>query len=229
MPESTDRAVIFDMDGVLIDSYTPHYRSWVATCEPRGVSIDPERYRRLFGRSFGAFVAALCPHVTDPAAIDAWHAEKEECYRAIIEADFPAMPGAAELVTALDTAGFLLAIGSSGARGNVDCLCRKLSQGHRFRATVSSDDTSEPKPHPEVFLRCATALEVAPTRCAVIEDSIHGLRAARSAGMAAVGLTGTCPRATLETEADLVVDALDELGPEPLAGLIDAVTSGSRR
>lgn len=219
-------AVIFDMDGVLLDSYHAHWLSWVKSCADRGISITPEQYKGLFGRSFRAFADALSPRPLSDGDIHAWYDDKERQYREIITRDFPAMPGASDLIQALHAAGFLLGVGSSGPRGNVDCMLRHLPGAERFKATVSANETRNCKPHPEPFLTCAAALGVEPSCCVVIEDSTHGLKAARAAGMGAVGITGTCSEAELCAQADLVVTALSELTPERVA---DLVPSGSSR
>ena len=214
------RAVIFDMDGVLLDSYQAHWLSWAQSCSERGIGITPDQYKTLFGRSFRAFADALSPRPLSDDELRAWDADKEQKYRDIIERDFPAMPGATELILALHAAGFALGIGSSGPRENVECLLRRLPGADLFKATVSASDTRHFKPHPEPFLTCARMLNTAPARCVVVEDSIHGLTAARAAGMRAIGITGTCSEAELLPHADLVVAALRELTPERMAGLL---------
>ena len=214
------RAVIFDMDGVLLDSYHAHWLSWAQSCSERGIGITPDQYKALFGQSFRAFADALSPRPLSDEELRAWDADKERQYRVIIERDFPAMPGATELIQALHTAGFALGIASSGPRENVECLLRHLSGADCFEATVSASDTRHCKPHPEPFLTCARALGVAPARCVVVEDSVHGLIAARAAGMGTVGITGTCSAAELKPHADLVVASLHELTPEKMAGLL---------
>lgn len=213
-------AIIFDMDGVLVDSYRPHWRSWQATCATRSLPITEAAYAGLFGRSFRSFVEALCPRPLTEAEIQAWYDEKEELYRDIIERDFPAMDGATDLLGRLAAAGFALAIGSSGPRGNVDCLLRHLPGAAAFAATVSGDDCRHAKPDPEVFLLAARHLGVAPRDCAVIEDSLHGLEAARRAGMASIALTGTCTAEVLSPHADLVVTSLRDLTPPRITALI---------
>ena len=215
------RAVIFDMDGVLVDSYRPHWHSWQETCAARGITLSEERYATLFGRSFRAFVDALVPDGLDEEAIRVWYDDKERRYRAIIERDFPAIDGAGELLEELHQAGFALAIASSGPRGNVDCVCRLLPGADHFACTVSGDDTATAKPDPEVFLRAAAGLGLPPGDCCVIEDSIHGLRAARAAGMASIALVGTEDVAALEPQADLVVASLRLCTPAAVAALID--------
>ena len=213
-------AAIFDMDGVLVDSYRPHWESWRITCAARGLPITEAVYAGLFGRSFRSFVEALCPRPLTEAEIQAWYDEKEELYRDIIERDFPAMDGASDLLAALRQAGFALAIGSSGPRGNVDCLLRHLPGADAFATTASGDDCRNAKPDPEVFLLAARRLGVPPRACVVIEDSLHGLEAARRAGMAAIALTGTCTVAELTPHADLVVTSLRDLTPPRIAALI---------
>lgn len=214
------RAVIFDVDGVLADSYHAHWVSWVESCAARGITITREAYEQLFGRSFRAFADALSPRPLSDAEIAAWDWEKEQRYRDLVAREFPAMPGAAELVGALHAAGWRLGIASSGPRENVDCLLAHFAGADAFSFTVSAAETKRTKPHPEPFLACAAGLGVAPERCVVVEDSLHGLAAGRAAGMRTVGLTGTCRRSQLEGNADRVVEHLSELGPADFAELL---------
>lgn len=207
-------AVIFDMDGVLVDSYEPHYVSWADTCSIRGFPVTRENFSKLFGRSFRAFAEALSPRPLTEQEIQDWYNQKETLYRDIIEKDFPAIDGAGELIGNLHGAGFKIGVASSGPRGNVDCLLKHLPNAVHIRATISADETTRTKPHPDPFLKCAAKLGVDPTACVIIEDSVYGLQAGRAAGMATIGLIGTSPAEQLAPYADLVVPSLRQLTPE---------------
>jgi beta-phosphoglucomutase len=234
MSESEKRryAVLFDMDGVLVDSYEAHYHSWVETCAARGLCLSRERYAGLFGRSFRSFLEDLFPPAENPASrcgkislaeaeIQQWHDEKELLYRQIIRRNFPEVEGAGDLIFQFHQAGFLLGIASSGPRENVDCLLEHLPNAACIGCTVSANDTLFAKPHPEPYLKCAEGLGILPDRCAVVEDSIHGLQAARSAGMKAIGLTGTSSLEELSLYADRVVTSLTHLPVNEIRSLID--------
>ncbi len=221
------QAVLFDMDGVLLDSYHAHWLSWRDSCIRRGVSITEAQYGTLFGQSFRSFTEALHPAPLSETEIEAWHAEKEGGYRELIQRAMPLMPGAGPLIRRLDESGFRLGIASSGPRENVDCLLAHLNGDGRIRASRSASEVPRCKPHPDVFLACAEALDTAPSGCLVVEDSIHGLQGARAAGMAGVGLTGTCTREVLERYADAVIESLDEL-TVALAGRLIAAKLGPR-
>ncbi len=210
----SDKAVIFDMDGVLVDSYQPHYESTRITCERRGFPLEEETFNQLFGRSFDSFAHAIAGSDISAAAIQAWYWEKEGLYRQLIAEDFPAMDGAPELLRALADAGFRLAIGSSGPRENVDYVVEHLPGANLFQETVCGDEVSHGKPAPDVFLLAAKKLGVDPSRCVVVEDSIHGLVAAKTAGMPCLGLTGTANLLELKAKAALVVNSLCDLTPE---------------
>lgn len=212
--------VIFDMDGVLVDSYDAHYESWVVTAKPRGVDFTKHIFVSTFGITAREVIEMSWPGKFAPQQIAQWDADKEQAYREILERNFPEMDGAEELIASLHADGFKLAIGSSGPPENVACVVKCLPSGKLFSGVVNGMDVKLGKPHPDVFLKAAEKLGIAPTRCAVIEDSIHGLTAARAAGAKAIGLTGTSPRQLLETRADLVVDSLRELTPKIIAKLI---------
>ena len=132
------------------------------------------------------------------------------------------MDGAGELLHTLHEAGFAMAIGSSGPAENIELARRCLSGCELIRATVNGMEVTHGKPDPEVFLTAARKLGVAPARCVVVEDAPAGLEAARRAGMAAVAITGTAPRAKLALRAHLVVDSLRELTPARLRTLIES-------
>ena len=212
--------VIFDMDGVLVDSYGPHYESWRITSERRGYALPEPVFRAIFGQINVAIIPAITGRTYSPAEAGAWGEEKEEVYREILSRRFPAMPGAGELLDALHADGARLAIGSSGPPENVAIVFDRLPAARRIRAVVTGRDVRTGKPDPEVFLIAAGKLGLPPSACAVVEDSLAGLEAARRAGAAAIALVGTADRATLAPQSDLVVDALNELTPARIRSLV---------
>jgi beta-phosphoglucomutase len=214
------RAVIFDMDGVLIDSYHAHREAWMRLGEHLGRPITEAQFIPTFGRRNREIFQALWPDV--PASDHVrWGDWKEVTYREIVTRRYPAMDGAAELLDGLKGAGFALAIGSSGPPENVQVALAGLKRGPLFDAVVTGHEVTHGKPDPEVFLKAAGKLAIEVRRCAVVEDSLAGLEAAGRAGMTPIGLTGTFPRGPLSEKAALVVDSLRELSAERIAALID--------
>jgi HAD superfamily hydrolase (TIGR01509 family) len=145
---------------------------------------------------------------------------KEEIFRDLISRQVPVMPGAMELITDLSASGFLLGIGSSGPPENVRLVIDRLNLASVLSGYVTGMDVTRGKPDPQVFLMTAERMNIEPARCAVVEDAVHGITAARRAGMKAVALTGTAVRAAFR-DADLVVDSLTELGGSRIVALID--------
>jgi len=215
------RAVIFDVDGVLVDSYRAHMQAWMRLGEKFGHPITEAQFVPTFGRRNREIFNSLWPGLVPDEQMDRWGDWKEEVYREIITAHFPAMDGAAELLDALKAAGFALAIGSSGPPENVQVAIRGLGRPHAFDALVGAREVTHGKPHPEVFLKAAAKLAIEPRRCAVVEDSKAGLEAAERAGMTPIALTGTFPREALTGHAALVVERLRDLTPGRIAAIID--------
>ncbi|MGC9454990.1 MAG: HAD family hydrolase [Phycisphaerae bacterium] len=216
------KAVIFDMDGVLVDSYRAHYESWRKLAEAHGLEITEQQFAETFGMTSREIIRRLWPDAAGDSEIPRWDAEKEQYYRDILREDFPQMAGSAGLIEALHEAGFAMGIGSSGPPENVQVVLEQLRGAEHISASVHGHEVSRGKPEPEVFLRTAEKLGVPPADCAVIEDAVAGLQSARRAGMAAIGITGTAPRGKLAEHADTVVDSLEQLSPRRIAELIDA-------
>lgn len=211
-------AVIFDVDGVLIDSYEPHFKSWLAMFGEHGATFTEEQFRKTFGRTSHDIIANLYGGELTPEEIEAWDDRKESLYRDLIRHDFPAIDGADELVDALHAEGFKLAVGSSGPPENIALTLECLNRAEKFDAVVTRADVTRGKPDPQVFQIAAERLGVAPEHCVVIEDAAAGIEAANRAGMASVALTGTATRTEL-AHAQLVVDSLRELKPDVLRNL----------
>ncbi|MEN6451667.1 MAG: HAD family phosphatase [Thermoguttaceae bacterium] len=214
-------AAIFDMDGVLIDSYQAHYRSWLEMAEPEGLHFTEAEFATTFGRTSREIIARFWGRDRyNDAEIAALDERKEAAFRRLIEDDFPAMPGAIELLRSLHGAGFRLAVGSSGPPQNVRMVIERLGAEGLFEATVTGDDVTRGKPDPEVFLLAAERLGVPPARSAVIEDAPAGVAAANAAGMASVGLVSTGRKPEDLVAARAVVRSLREISPSMLRELI---------
>jgi beta-phosphoglucomutase len=208
----TPLAVIFDVDGVLTDSYQPHFLSWQRMFAELGVGFTEEQFRGTFGRTNRDIFGELYKGSLAEDQIVAWGDRKEVLYREIIAESFTPIPGAVQLIDALADAGFRLAVGSSGPPENIRVTLEKLGRADRIQAIVSGADVVRGKPDPQVFLLAAERLGVPPSRCAVLEDAPQGVEAANRAGMTSIALTGTTTREMLD-HARLVVDRLEELSP----------------
>ena len=212
--------VIFDMDGVLVDSYRAHYESWRRVSRSLGAEMTEQQFAETFGRTSREIIRLLWGEGMSDDEVAACDDRKEAAYRDVLEADFPTMDGASELIAALHAVGFAMAIGSSGPPENVALVIRLLPGAQHIAATVDGMQVTHGKPHPEVFLTAAAKLGLPPASCAVIEAAPAGIEAARRAGMTAIALTGTARRETLAPRAHVVVDSLRELTPKSIAELI---------
>lgn len=212
---SEQLAVLFDVDGVLVDSYQAHYESWqVLAGETGEFQVTEESFAENFGRTSREILSELLPpERLSEDSIAELDRRKEELYREIIRRDYPVMPGARELIEDLHAAGFRLAAGSSGPPKNVDLAIDQLELRPLFGALVHGREVPRGKPDPAIFLLCAERLDVAPENCAVIEDAAPGVAAAKAAGMLSIGLVSTGRTREELREADHVVERLQELSP----------------
>lgn len=213
---------IFDVDGVLVDSYQAHFEGWVRAGHKWGFTITEETFARTFGRtSREVIVDTFQMTWFNDEQIKQLDAEKEALYREIIAETFPAMDGAIDLLDALAGAGFRLAVGSSGPPPNVDVVVDHLNRRSLFGKIVTGVDVQRGKPDPQVFLLGAQGIGLPPHRCVVIEDAAAGVAAAHNAGMKAIGFVSTGRTRDELHEADLIIHSLRELSPRRLQDLID--------
>jgi len=211
--------VIFDMDGVLVDSFAAHLESWRRLAAELRQSLTDQQIGSTFGRTSRDIIRLLFG-VQDAAQIHTLDARKESIYRDLVRGKVPAMPGAVEFVKDCHSAGMKLAVGSSGPAENVRLVCDEMGVRHQFDAVVTGDDITRGKPDPEVFLTASARMGLKPQQCVVIEDAPVGLDAARRAGMECVGLIGAYPREALAA-ASMVVASFGELNAQRVARLLN--------
>ncbi len=214
------RAVLFDMDGVLVDSYHPHLRSWRWLAAEEGLPFSAADFAASFGRTSRETIAQLWPgRASETARLDA---RKEELFRAELRHSFPTADGAGELVRALAAAGFVLALASSAPPANVSLVLDRLGLEDCFAAVVTGREVARGKPDPQVFLLAAARLGAPPERCVVVEDAPVGVAAAHAAGMPAVALLSTGRRREDFTAIapERIVTSLRELAPDDLGRLL---------
>jgi beta-phosphoglucomutase len=215
-------AVIFDADGVLVDSYQAHSESWRRLAEEQGEGMTEEEFARTFGQTSREIIRRFwSPAGLTDERIRAIDERKEAIYRQFIAGRFPTMPGALELIDDLLAGGFLVGVGTSGPPENLALMLRELRGDRWCKASVSGADVKRGKPDPEVFLRCAERLGVAPRQCAVVEDAAPGIAAAKAAGMLAIGFISHGHTHEELAAADHRVDRLDELSAARVQSWLD--------
>lgn len=210
------KAVIFDCDGVLVDSEKHScYALNVLFERLFGVDIGTD-YSQVLGKSVkDGFQYYLSKHeLTYDGNMEVLYREKEQVYQDLVRGSLQAFPGVVDLIESLLSRGTLVAVGSSGSHEKIAFSLSQACLDSYFEVVVSSADVPRGKPFPDLFLRSSDLLGVDPSHCAVIEDSVSGVQAAKAAGMMAVGVTNSFPRAVLEEAgADIVVGSLEEFLP----------------
>jgi len=211
--------VIFDMDGVLVDSADAHLQSWKLLAGELQRTIDDSLFTRTFGRTNADIVPLLFGDVT-PLELRRLADRKEELYRDLVRDNPPIVAGAQRLIAELHAAGVRLAIGSSGPPLNIALMCDALEAQGTIPHIVSGDDITRGKPDPEVFDKACAKLDLPPERCVVIEDAPVGIQAAKAAGAFAVAVLIHHSAAAFPT-ADLLVRQLSDLTVEAIASLVE--------
>lgn len=205
--------VIFDMDGVLVDSTEAHYQAWKRVGEAAGHPYSRDAFLRTFGMHNNQSIPAWFGRPVPEAEIRDLADRKERLYREMARTLVRPVPGVVDLIRALARDGFKLAVGSSGPSENVAMALDLLQVRDAFAALSTGDEVKEGKPHPAIFLNAAHQLGLPPAQCAVIEDAPQGIQAAHAAGMLAIAIPTSRPAADL-ADADWFAASLKEVTPE---------------
>jgi len=219
MSRSRNKAVIWDMDGVIADTASYHLKAWQYVFQKRGVNFTEDNFRRHFGQRNDTIIRTTLGEDIPQSEIDVIASEKEENYRRRVRQNIKPLPGAVELIKSLEEHGFGVALASSAPPENIQLIMRGLSIEDCFQAIVAGREVKEGKPSPQGFLLAAQKLGVEPKNCIVIEDAVAGVTAAKRAGMHCIAVTNTHPGERL-TEADLVVSTLEVVGVDDLEKLL---------
>ena len=202
------RAVLWDMDGVLVDTAPFHYRAWRELFASQGKGLTEDEFRKTFGlRNDGILTENLGE--MPPERLRELGRRKEELFRAAIRGNVQPLPGAVELIRRLRGSDVKMAVVSSAPRENVDTLLEALGLSNAFDTIVAEEDAERGKPDPQGYLVAAQRLNELPEDCVVIEDAPGGVEAAKRAGMRCIGLAAERPRDVL-ARADLVVGSLED-------------------
>lgn len=182
------RAVVFDMDGVLVDSGAHHRDAWRATFRDLGLTPPPEFWRITIGRPADEAMALLVDGV-DRAEVLRLAELKRRHYTRLARRGTVPVAGIPAFVDALARDQVPRAVATSATRRDLERVLSELGLRRRFEVVVTADDVRWGKPHPEVYLKAAAGLGVDPSACVVFEDAVVGVQAARAAGMRVIGVT----------------------------------------
>lgn len=205
------KAILFDMDGVLVDSEPLHVHAKREALRRAGIEVAPERFAAYTGRTDRAMIFELAAEQGRSASdSNAILVAKRQIFEDL-EHDLQPIEGALPFVRWAHER-YRLALATSATPRHRAASLERLGITALFEVTVDSAQVTEPKPSPEVFQKAVAQLGLAPEECWVIEDSVSGLLAAKAAGCFAVGITTSFPEDSLRgAGADLVVRSFDEL------------------
>jgi beta-phosphoglucomutase family hydrolase len=204
-------AVIFDMDGVLVDNFRYHLMAWEKFCARHNKSITADDFREnVFGGSNTDHLNYIFKKDLPAAKIAVYAAEKELIYRYLYRDNVQPLPGLKDLLHDLKASGVPMAIATSAERANVDFILAETGIQEFFTAIADASMVSRGKPDPEVFLKAASMLDAAPADCLVFEDTLKGIDAALHAKMKVIGVATTHHKAEL-TEAHKVISDFTEI------------------
>lgn len=212
--------VIFDMDGVLVDSNPTHVTALRRFFREHNQNISEEfLVTRVFGRTNKEWIADVFGSLPEET-VSELAGEKEKLFREIFDPNEAIVPGLAGFLDMLKSKGIKLAVATSAPLENAEFILTKLSVKDHFNVVLDSSHVNMGKPEPDIYLKAAKALGSPPGRCIVFEDSLAGVKSAKRAGNKIIGLTTTHNPEEL-SDCDMVIDNFNDLTFEELAGLFD--------
>lgn len=210
-------AVIWDLDGVIIDSAEEHRQAWQRLAREEGVPLSDADFWATFGKRNDDIIAILWGSLS-PKQVQALAERKETYFRELMSKSATALPGAMELMRGLHEAGFPQALASSAPIENIQLISDMLGLEQYLTALVSGETVPQGKPAPDIFLKAASELGIEPAYCLVIEDAVAGVQAAHAAGMRCISVAGERDLPGLRL-AELMVKTLKEVNVQRVRNL----------
>jgi beta-phosphoglucomutase family hydrolase len=218
MNEAT-RAILWDVDGTLVDTAEYHWLTWRETLARENFALTRAQFDASFGQRNETILRTFFGADFPTAEIERISMTKESLYRELMRTRGIAMlPGVHEWLVRLKATGWRQCIASSAPRANIDAIVSALDIAQYFDAQVSAEEVARGKPFPDIFLMAAEKVGVPPARCVVVEDAPAGLEGARRAGCRTIGVLSTHDTLT----ADVVVKTLADLQDDAFARLLPA-------
>lgn len=213
-------AVVFDFDGLILDTENAEFQAWSSVFSDHGASLEISEWSKCVGGgpdvwSVETHFQSLCPTANLASAVESWRERRDD----IINRLSP-KPGVKELIADLQAESVPIAIASSSRSVWVQGLLASIEMQACFPIVWTRDRAGKPKPWPDVYLKACEELGVDPSRSVALEDSPNGCRSARAAGMKIVGCPNDVTRQFFDSAlCDLTVESLAEVNTDTLRGL----------
>jgi len=213
------RGILWDMDGVLIDTTEAHFEAWRQIMAEQNMELDRQYFLGALGMNNIGAIEYLFRRPTNLHEVDAIGKKKEGLFRKILKGRINLLPGVQEWLDYFRANGFLQAVATSAPWENIETLFDETGIRHYFQAIVSAYEMPG-KPDPYVFLEAAKRIDVDVAECLVIEDSTAGVEAARRGGMKCLAVETSNPAGKL-TQADFVLYRLSDQSPREVIAQIE--------
>lgn len=199
-------AVIFDMDGVIVDNMKYHKRAWGMFLKKYAPDMDVEEFSKHFGKVNKDLLKIVFQRKISDEEESRFGEEKEALYREFYAEDVAPTDGLVEFLQDLKENSVKTAVASAAPKVNVDFVFEKTGLRPYFDASIDANDVTRGKPDPEIYLKTAEKLNCPPEACLVFEDSVPGIQAGRNAGMKVIGVATSHPADKLKDTEFVIRD-----------------------
>lgn len=200
------QAVVFDLDGLVVDSEPLAEQAWGRVLSRHGHELDAETISSMVGRPWIDSACLVKERYGPATSVEEIASEESQEFMSLLAGNLRPMPGLSELLAAIDRRGLVRAVATSSGTRYVQLALREIGAADGFAAVVTGDDVPRGKPAPDIYLAAAGALSLPPAACLPLEDSLHGVHAAKAAGMLCVAVPN-------ELTAGLDLSAADQVLP----------------
>lgn len=216
------KAVIFDMDGVIVDSEPGYYKALLRLLDEFDAYVDEEYNARYFGTTMEKLFTDTIEYLNLDTTVDYCNQRFFEIYEEVIQEEgFTPVKGSLELIRELKKEGIPMAVASSSPMDHIVRITKDLGVHDCFHTLVTGEDCEHSKPDPEVFLKAAGQLGIDPAHCAVVEDSVNGVLSGSRAGMKVLGFSNPEYGSPAHKEADKVIHSLEDADLDTLRRLFN--------
>jgi HAD superfamily hydrolase (TIGR01509 family) len=210
------KGVLFDMDGVLVDSEEFISQAAVKMFKEHGVEVQSKDFEPFVGTGEDRYIGGVAEKYGVDFDIQRAKKRTYEIYGELVKNKLKALPGAKEFIRRCAEKGFKLAVATSADKVKMEINLMETGLDHNtFDALIKGEDVKNKKPSPEIYLKAANSLQLEPDECLVVEDAVSGVEAAKKAGCKCLAISSSFPADKL-SKADWIVDSLNNVPEEAI-------------